>query len=115
MTTKRGDVVLVVYPDSNLQTAKVRPALVVQADNLNSGIPQTVLAMITTNMARAGHPSRIIIRAPTQHGRSTGLRADSVIMADNLRTVRDSEIRQTIGVWPDMASVDAALRHTLGL
>jgi mRNA interferase MazF len=36
-------------------------------------------------------------------------------MTDNLATVRDSEIDRKLGVWPDMAAVDAALRHTLGL
>jgi mRNA interferase MazF len=31
---KRGDIVLVLFPHSNLRTAKPRPALVVQADDL---------------------------------------------------------------------------------
>jgi mRNA-degrading endonuclease toxin of MazEF toxin-antitoxin module len=31
MPYERGDVVLVLFPDSNLRTAKRRPALVVQA------------------------------------------------------------------------------------
>jgi mRNA interferase MazF len=39
---------LVLCPDSNLHTAKRRPALVVQADNLQSGLAQTIVAMITT-------------------------------------------------------------------
>ena len=34
---KRGDVILVLFPNSNLQTAKARPALIIQADDLNSG------------------------------------------------------------------------------
>jgi mRNA-degrading endonuclease toxin of MazEF toxin-antitoxin module len=34
MPYKRGEVVLVLFPDSNLRTAKRRPALVIQADNL---------------------------------------------------------------------------------
>jgi mRNA interferase MazF len=55
MPYKRGDVVLVFFPDSNLRTAKRRPALVVQADNLATGLSQTIIAMITSNMARAGH------------------------------------------------------------
>jgi mRNA interferase MazF len=112
---KRGDVVLVSFPDTNLRTAKLRPALVIQADNLNSGLPQTVLALITSNLARSGHASRVDVHIATPAGQRTGLRVDSVIMTDNLRTVRDSEIQQVIGVWPDMAAVDAALRHTLGL
>jgi len=51
MPYKRGDVVLVFFPDSNLRTAKRRPALVIQADNLNTGLQQTIVAMITSNMS----------------------------------------------------------------
>jgi mRNA interferase MazF len=62
MKFRRGDVVLVLFPDSNLRTSKRRPALIVQADGLESGLPQTVVAMITSNIARAGHPSRVLVR-----------------------------------------------------
>jgi len=34
MQFSRGDVVLVLFPDSNLRTAKRRPALVVQAEGI---------------------------------------------------------------------------------
>lgn len=115
MTCKRGDIVVSIFPDSSLRSAKARPMLVVQADNLNTGLPQLVVAMITSNMVRAGHPSRITISLATPQGKMTGLRQDSVIMADNLQTVIEAEIRQILGVWPDMAAVDAALRHTLAL
>jgi hypothetical protein len=57
MPYSRGDVVLVLYPDSNLRTAKRRPALVVQRDKLQTGLPQLILAMVSSNLARAGHPS----------------------------------------------------------
>jgi hypothetical protein len=43
MPYKRGDVVLVLFPDSNLRTAKRRPALIIQADDLNTGLPQSAL------------------------------------------------------------------------
>jgi len=115
MTYKRGDVILVLYPDSNLRTAKGRPALVVQADNLGTGLPQTLVAMITSNMSRAGHPSRIVVSLATPPGQQTGLKKDSVIMTDNLASVLNKEIDRTIGIWQDMTAVDAALRQTLGL
>ena len=51
MPFNRGDVVLVLYPDSNLRTAKRRPALVVQADLLQSGLPQTIVAMISSRVS----------------------------------------------------------------
>jgi hypothetical protein len=59
MKTRRGDVVLVLFPNSDLRTAKRRPALVVQRDNLGSGLEQTIVAMISSNLARRGHPSRV--------------------------------------------------------
>lgn len=52
----RGDVVLVLFPHSDLQTAKTRPALVVQADDLDTGVAQVIVAMISGRMFRAGHP-----------------------------------------------------------
>ena len=36
---RRGDVVLVLFPNSDLRTAKRRPALVVQRNNLDNGLP----------------------------------------------------------------------------
>ena len=56
MNTSRGEVVLVLYPNSNLIAAKRRPALVVQAANLNTGLSQTIVAMITSNMSRGESP-----------------------------------------------------------
>jgi len=108
-------VVLVLFPDSNLQTAKRRPALVVQADHLKTGLPQTIVAMITSNMARDGHPSRVHISLATPAGLRSGLRMESIVMTDNLATVFDVEIDRVIGSWTDMAMIDAALRNTLGI
>src|SRR5437660_7699084 len=42
-TCKRADVVLVLFPNSDLRTAKLRPAPVVQVDNLNTGLRKSSL------------------------------------------------------------------------
>ena len=115
MMPDRGDVVLVLFPDSNLQTAKRRPALVVQADRLATGLPQVIVAMVSSNMTRAAHPSRVAIKMQTPAGRSSGLRSDSVIMTDNLATIHESEIDRVIGRLTDMAEINAALKYTFGL
>lgn len=70
---KRGDVVLVLFPNSNLTSAKPRPALVVQADNLETGLPQIIVAMITSRIIRANHPSRVFISLSTPQGKQSGL------------------------------------------
>ena len=57
---KRGDVILVLFPHSNLRTARPRPALVVQADHIETELPQVIVAMITSRMFRANRPSRAV-------------------------------------------------------
>jgi mRNA interferase MazF len=115
MNCRRGDVVLVLFPDSNLRTSKRRPVLVVQADRLGTDLPQTIVAMISSNMARTGHRSRVIVRIGGESGKRAGLLMDSVIMTDNLVTVHHAEIDRIIGTLSDLTEVDAALRATLAL
>jgi mRNA interferase MazF len=115
MPYNRGDVVLVLYPDSNLRTAKRRPAIIVQRDNLQSGLTQVVLAMISSNLSRAGHSSRVSVRLSSPEGRQMGLRTDSVVMTDNLATVLEIEIDRRLGHLADMSAIDVALHFTLGL
>ena len=115
MNCRRGDVVLVLFPDSNLRTSKRRPALVVQADRLGAGVAQTIVAMITSNMARAGHPSRVIVRVGSESAKGSGLLMDSVIMTDNLSTIHYSEVDRVVGTFTALNEIDAALRTTLAL
>lgn len=111
---KRGNVVLVLFPHSDLQTAKLRPALIVQTDNLESGLPQVVVAMITSRLFRANHPSRVQIQLDSSAGKGSGLLTDSVVMTDNLATISEIAIDRIIGKIP-MTEVDKALKYTLGL
>ncbi|MEK7706935.1 MAG: type II toxin-antitoxin system PemK/MazF family toxin [Verrucomicrobiota bacterium] len=112
---RRGDVVLVLFPNSDLRTAKPRPALVLQRDDLKSGLSQTIVAMISSNLSRRGHPSRVFVSCGSAEGRSAGLRLDSVIMTDNLATILDTEMDFVLGRLPNPEPVDAALKHTLAL
>ncbi len=71
--------------------------------------------MITSNMARAGHPSRVVVRVGGKSADGSGLLMDSVVMADNLATVHESEIDRVIGTVAALNEIDAALRATLSL
>lgn len=112
---KKGAVVLVLFPNSDLITAKRRPALVVQANELNTGLEQVVVAMITSNLSRDGHACRVRINKDSEDGKSAGVLTDSIIMTDNLATVRLIEIDKSLGILPNMNAVDNALKITLGL
>jgi len=111
---RRGDVILVLFPHSDLRTAKPCPALVVQADDLNTELPQVIVAMITSRTFRANHPSRVLIKIASRQGKASGLLADSVVMTDNLATISNVAIDRVIGRLP-MGGINKALRHTLGL
>jgi mRNA interferase MazF len=111
---KQGDVVLVLFPNSDLTSAKIRPAVVVQADNLQTGLPQIVVAMITSQMSRSQHLSRLTILIGTPEGQQSGLISDSVIMTDNLATVTLSAISRVIGSI-EIDDLYKTLRNTFGL
>jgi mRNA-degrading endonuclease toxin of MazEF toxin-antitoxin module len=66
--------------------------LVVQADDLQTGLPQVVAAMITSNLARRAHRSRVFIGLKSPQAQGTGLRTDSVIMTDSLATILNDAV-----------------------
>ena len=114
MNFKRGDVILVRFPNSDLKTYKKRPALIIQADNLDTGLSQRVVAMITSNVQRTGS-TRVLVRRNSTLGNQMGVLHDSVVVADNLATVLDREIEKAIGNCPNTEEVDQALRVVLAI
>ena len=115
MSLRRGDFALVYLPHSDLRTVKLRPVLVIQAEELNTGLPQVIVVMVSSNLERAGHPSRVAVRLKDALAVQTGLKSDSVIMTDNLATIELQLVKRAIGRMPRMEIVDQALRKTLGL
>jgi mRNA interferase MazF len=109
---RRGDVVLILFPDSNLRTSKRRPALVVQADQLGTDLAQTNRGH---DQQQHGSCRTSDVAVASENAKRSGLLMDSVIMTDNLATVHNSEIDRVIGVFPGMTELDAALRATLAL
>ena len=114
MSFPRGAVVLVAYPNSDLRSFKKRPALVVQAEHVITGLAQTVLALITSNLNRTG-PTRVRVLRDSEAGSRMRLLVDSVIVCDTLQTVSTDAIVRTVGVCSVMDQVDSALRTTLSL
>src|SRR5262245_4221201 len=74
-----------------------------------------VIAMITSNIARRGHPSRVFIQLNSPAAKGSGLRTDSIVMTDSLATVLEKAIVSNLGQLQDMKPVDIALRTTLAL
>jgi mRNA interferase MazF len=117
MTQHSGDVVLVRYPFSAGQGAKVRPAVIIQSDHNNVRLPNTIIAQLTTNTSRTHESTQVLVDPATPEGQSSGLRAPSAVTCENLVTIHESLISRTIGRLSDplMRQVNAALKASLAL
>src|SRR6266704_2060181 len=91
---KRGDVVEVDWPFSDLSGTKVRPAVVVQADYLNGLIDDTIFVKITGR--RFGIPGTEVMLNPALETGS-GLSKICYASCNNILTCDERLILQTIG------------------
>jgi mRNA interferase MazF len=111
----RGDVVLVRFPHSDLIRYSKRPALVVQDENIDTGLSQRIIVQITSNLQRTGK-TRVVVRKDSEEGKEMGLLTDSVIVADNIATVKPKAVDKRIGLCSySMPDVETALRKILKL
>jgi len=110
---KRGDIIDVHFPFSDLNQVKLRPALIIQSDSLASNA-DVVIACITGNLNRTG-PARVLLRLADADAPATNLKTDSVILADKLATIDRKAVRSIRGVFRRMDLVDTALRYALSL
>ena len=116
MKVTRGEVVLVDYPYSDGTGSKVRPALVVQNDDLNLQITDTILASISRSQHRAS-ATQLLVEIGTSEGVQSGLRQDSMVQCENLLTIDQRQIIAAIGrlTSPLMQQIDDCLKSALGL
>lgn len=98
---RRGDIVVVDFPYTDVAMAKARPAVVVQNDRDNQRLRKTIIAMITGNLRRTGDPSHVPVNPGTPDGASSGLHAPSLISGNNLFTIEQANILRTIGHLSD--------------
>lgn len=89
----------------------VRPVLVIQNDVGNRHSPTVIVLAVTGQVNKAHLPTHVSVPA----GRN-GLLKDSVILAEQIRTLDKRRLRERIGsITPEeMEKVSAALRISLG-
>ena len=117
MTVARGDVVILDAPFITRPGSKLRPMLVIQNDQNNARMENTILATITTNLLRSDRPTQVLIDPETPEGKSSGLISKSVVSCENILTVRRSHIVRKIGRLSasQLALVDQAIKQSLGM
>lgn len=114
MICKRGDVVLVAFPNRDGITTKRRPALVLQSNSLADRLDTVVVAAISSRTDLKG-PTRILVPLASPEGRAAGLVQDSQVFVDELRSVGRWQVARVLGHYPAMREVDRSLRLLFGL
>lgn len=112
----RGQIIVVDFAVAGMPK-KVRRFLVVQADAYNRKMTNTVVAMITTNLARAAEPTHLLIDITTSEGQQSGLLHRSVVNCNTLTTVRQDEILRVLGSLRVglMQQIDQCLKAALAI
>lgn len=109
----RGDIFTFNFGQSKGSTQiGVRPAVIVQSDNLNKKSPTTIIAPITTSLKRVTMRSHIVL------GRNYGLREESMILLEQVRVVNQNELFEYIGSIDDkdiLNQIDDGLKNVLGI
>jgi mRNA interferase MazF len=114
MSPKRGDIVNVLFPFSDLNQVKLRPALIVQSDVLGAN-PDVIVACITGNLARRFGQARVFVSLSDPGNASCNLKSDSVLMLDKLATVDRRALQSVRGWFQRMDLIDSALRTALAV
>src|SRR5437773_12025147 len=91
---KRGDVVLVAFPFTDLTTTKMRPALVISSDRFNQG-NDLVLVAITSQIAKKPSEGDILLSPHDQ--KEAGLPKPSVVRLGKVVTLDQRLIRKKLG------------------
>ena len=114
MIVKRGDMFYAdLSPVVGSEQGGVRPVLIIQNDLGNKYSPTVIAAAITSQTTKNKLPTHIEIDSKTY-----GLKADSVVLTEQIRTIDKSRLKEKIGHINDqtiMSKIDNALGVSFGL
>ncbi|MFN0277939.1 MAG: type II toxin-antitoxin system PemK/MazF family toxin [Pyrinomonadaceae bacterium] len=109
----RGEVYLINFdPTVGAEIRKTRPALIIQNDLANRYSPITIVAAITSKFDDELYPTEVLI-----HAGEAGLKQDSVIVFDQIRSIDKTRIVKKLGKVSEITlkRVNAAIKISLGL
>ena len=113
MIVKRGDIFYAdLSPVIGSEQGGIRPVIVVQNDIGNKYSPTVIVAAVTSRINKAKMPTHIEISALEY-----GLTKDSVILAEQIRTIDKKRLKEKIGRIDDklIEKVNTALMISFGL
>ena len=100
MIVKRGDMFYAdLSPVVGSEQGGIRPVLIIQNDMGNKYSPTVIAASITSQTGKNKLPTHIEIDS-----KEYGLKADSVVLTEQIRTIDKSRLREKIGHIDDNAT-----------
>ncbi|MBR3325191.1 MAG: type II toxin-antitoxin system PemK/MazF family toxin [Clostridia bacterium] len=110
MTIKRGDMFYAdLSPVIGSEQGGVRPVVIIQNDLGNKYSPTVIAAAITSQLGKNKLPTHIAIGS-----QNVGLKTDSVILTEQVRTIDKSRLREKIGHIEDEKLI-GELNNALGV
>ena len=112
---KRGSIILVPFPFTDLSSSKLRPALVISNEDMTG---EDIIAIFISSIAvKPAHDLDVFIKKGDQGFQETGLKADSLFKCGKIATLDRKIIIGQIGSLPSpyQARIDKNLFSVLGL
>ena len=111
---KKGSIVLIPFPFTDLSSHKVRPAVVV-SHNLKG--EDVVVAFISSQKPKKKEPTDVAIERNSKGFESTGLKVDSVVRAAKIATLDRKIMLGTFGTVSKTTEkeIDTKLKILFGL
>jgi len=109
MVIKRGDMFYAdLSPVIGSEQGGIRPVLIIQNDTGNKYSPTVIVSAITSQMNKNKLPTHIELDSE-----EFGLKADSVVLAEQIRTIDKSRLKEKIGHIDNgiMNKVNGAIRY----
>ena len=114
MIIKRGDMFYAdLSPVVGSEQGGIRPVLIIQNDMGNKYSPTVIAAAITSQTGKNRLPTHIAINS-----KMNGLKSDSVVLTEQIRTIDKSRLKEKIGHIDDlniMNKVNNAIGISFGL
>ena len=98
-------------PSVGSEQSGIRPGVIVQCDAVNKHKGKTVITCpITGNLAKT-----FTFTVQVEKNKENGLKQDSVILCDQIKTIDSRRLKKKLGHLHDMSKIDFALKTILQL